>query len=301
MHPDALAARRRYWTRPDAYRFAPPGTPEAQMPGWLDPSATRVRLKEAQEEEARAEFEAELAELRASHERAKELLAEVKYELAWRRFLRKYRPDQPRVAAGNPDGGQWTKEGGGNAGKDRAVDSPGEEVTPTPSGVILSDASPDPIRPGAQYAQARVEIDPQVLTGDERIDRTTIALTKRLANVVDALGVLPVQSGRAYGRLVHETLKWSLRIYPIPGVKVEPTLGGTGRYGSDGSVRPDISLENEVGDTLAYYDFKTGGATVSSRYADKVRSAGGGSWVPVIQLSVTSGSRIKSCKHPRFD
>ena len=54
IHPAALAARRKYWTRPDAYRFAPPGTPEAKMPGWLDPSATRVRLKEAQEEEARA-------------------------------------------------------------------------------------------------------------------------------------------------------------------------------------------------------------------------------------------------------
>ena len=54
MHPAALAARRKYWTRHDAWRFAAPGTPEAKMPGWLDPSATRVRLKEAQEEEARA-------------------------------------------------------------------------------------------------------------------------------------------------------------------------------------------------------------------------------------------------------
>jgi hypothetical protein len=140
-----------------------------------------------------------------------------------------------------------------------------------------------------------------VLTGEETIDRTTVALTKRLANVVDALEVLPVQSGPAYGMLVHETLKLSLRLFPMPGVKVEPTLGGTGRYGSDGSVRPDVSLENEGGDTLAYYDYKTGGATVSSRYADKVRSAGGGSWVPVIQLSVTSGSRMKSWKHLRFD
>ena len=25
-------------------------------------------------------------------------------------FLRKYRPDQPRVPAGNPDGGQWTDD-----------------------------------------------------------------------------------------------------------------------------------------------------------------------------------------------
>ena len=83
--------------------------------------------------------------------------------------------------------------------------------------------------------------------------------------------------------------------------KLNSTLGGTGRYGSEGSVRPDISLENDAGDTLAYYDYKTGGATVSSRYADKVRSADGGSSVPVIQLSVTSGIRIKSWKHPRFD
>ena len=71
MHPAAIAARRKYWTRHDAYRFAPPGTPEAKMPGWLDPSATRVRLKEAQEEEARAqeaaaqeEFERDLLHLR---------------------------------------------------------------------------------------------------------------------------------------------------------------------------------------------------------------------------------------------
>src|SRR3954462_11987088 len=46
-------------------------TPEAKMPGWLDPSAMRVRLKEAQEEEARQhelaaqeEFERELLQLR---------------------------------------------------------------------------------------------------------------------------------------------------------------------------------------------------------------------------------------------
>jgi hypothetical protein len=64
-------------------------------------------------------------------------------------------------------------------------------------------------------------------------------------------------------------------------------------------VRPDVSLENDVGDTLAYYDYKTGGATVSSRYANKVRSAGG-YLVPVIQLSVTSGSIIKSRKASSF-
>jgi hypothetical protein len=97
IDPRYLEGRRKYWTRPDAYRFAPPGTPEAKMPGWLDPSATRVRLKEAQEEEARAQEEeakgalaAEIAELQASHERVREMLAEVKYELAWRKLCREF-------------------------------------------------------------------------------------------------------------------------------------------------------------------------------------------------------------------
>jgi hypothetical protein len=110
IHPAALAARRKYWTRPDAYRFA---APEAKMPSWLDPSATRVRRKEAQEEEARARavaeqeaFEREVLALR--HDFAK---LKLEYELD--RFQRKYSPNQPRVPAGSPDGGQWTSGGGG--------------------------------------------------------------------------------------------------------------------------------------------------------------------------------------------
>src|SRR5215213_1406247 len=53
FHPAWLEHQRKHFTRADAYRFAPPGTPAAKMPGWIDPSATRVRLKEAQEAEAR--------------------------------------------------------------------------------------------------------------------------------------------------------------------------------------------------------------------------------------------------------
>ncbi|MBS4084116.1 MAG: hypothetical protein KGZ73_11240 [Rhizobiales bacterium] len=53
----------------------------------------------------------------------------------------KYDPNQPRVPAGNPDGGQWTDGGGGygaSTGDDRRV---------------LSDANPEEWIPGAQYAQ----------------------------------------------------------------------------------------------------------------------------------------------------
>ena len=49
FHPAWLEHQRKRYLRADAYRFAAPGTPEAKPPGWLDPSMTRVRLKEAQE------------------------------------------------------------------------------------------------------------------------------------------------------------------------------------------------------------------------------------------------------------
>lgn len=51
-------------------------------------------------------------------------------------------PNQPRVPAGNPDGGQWTSGGGGGS-------AAGDDSQ------ILSDATPDnEWIPGAQYAQA---------------------------------------------------------------------------------------------------------------------------------------------------
>jgi hypothetical protein len=68
---------------------------------------------------------------------------------------RKYRPDQPRVPAGNPDGGQWTSEGEVGAGSiiaDRARDRGSSRSDLH----LLSDATPDnDWKPGAQYAAAR--------------------------------------------------------------------------------------------------------------------------------------------------
>lgn len=54
----------------------------------------------------------------------------------------KYRPDQPRVPRGSPEGGQWTDEEGGGGESQSARNDPR----------VISGASPDPIRPGAQYA-----------------------------------------------------------------------------------------------------------------------------------------------------
>src|SRR4051794_14024175 len=103
FHPAAVEHRRKLYTRADAWRLAPPGTPEARMPGWLDPSATRVRLKEAQEEEARAqaaaaqeEFEGELLELRW-------LVKRLRTDFLLLRLRQKYSQNQPRDELG-----RWT-------------------------------------------------------------------------------------------------------------------------------------------------------------------------------------------------
>src|SRR4029077_17002051 len=156
-HPIWLEGRRKYWRRPAGYRFFKPGCPEAKMPCWLDPWMTRMRAKEAAEEEARAhaaaeqeEFERELLHLRWGVKKLK-----LEHEM-WC-FEQKYSPNQPRVPAGSPEGGQWTS--GARAVGNAAV----------ADGQVLSDAGPDPIRPGAQYAQTEPRGRPIDLLEEQRL------------------------------------------------------------------------------------------------------------------------------------
>jgi hypothetical protein len=192
INPLAEEYRRRRFTRPDgdrylradAYRFAAPGTPEAKMPGWLDPSATRVRAKEAAEDEARAALAADIDALRASHERVREMLAEVKYELAWRRFQQKYNPDQPRSPKGNPDGGQWVRDAGKDSGHDSLL------------------AKPAALRRGGHHYVARQVYKGRRLSEDTRKvfeEATSGKLEDKRTNVFNS-------SHRAYNKAVNEQL-----------------------------------------------------------------------------------------------
>jgi len=107
VHPAWLEHQRKRFTRADAYRLAPPGTPEAKPPGWLDPSATRVRLKEAQEDEARARAAAEQDAFEREVLALRHDFAKLKLEYELRRLQQKYSPNQPR-----DDRGRWTDGGG---------------------------------------------------------------------------------------------------------------------------------------------------------------------------------------------
>jgi hypothetical protein len=118
MHPAAIEHQRKRWERADAYRFAAPGTPEAKMPGTLHPWAEVARQEQMAADEARARAAAEQDEFEREVLRLRHDFAKLKLEYELRRFQQKYSPDQPRVPAGNSDGGQWTSGGGSGAGHD---------------------------------------------------------------------------------------------------------------------------------------------------------------------------------------
>ncbi|MGE3150781.1 MAG: hypothetical protein AB7K04_17165, partial [Pseudorhodoplanes sp.] len=116
-HPTWIAHQRARWlrpdahlfVRPDAYRFMPPGTPrltgkDAVRYFWPD---------SASEPHAPAhdhKSDAYLAAARASLLVLKRQVAALAFELRFKRLPREkaYNPNQPRVPAGNSDGGKWT-------------------------------------------------------------------------------------------------------------------------------------------------------------------------------------------------
>ncbi|MGH6770082.1 MAG: hypothetical protein ACRECO_13790 [Xanthobacteraceae bacterium] len=72
------------------------------------------------------------------------LLAEIKLDLLRLQCWRKanFNPNQPRLPAGNPDGGQWTSEGGSGQG-DRRINDPR----------VISDTTPsNGVKPGTRFA-----------------------------------------------------------------------------------------------------------------------------------------------------
>jgi hypothetical protein len=166
------------YIRHDAYRFMPPGSPiytgrdvvkyfwpdQSSQPSNSENSASRPGVVEwtgkrgrwMPENDADMETEQRRRELastlREIHE-FKSAIAKIRYDLAFERIKRaflsgayatplpgkaNFNPAQPRVPAGNPDGGEWTSTGGGTGRNDPR---------------IISDAMPDNFfKPGAQYA-----------------------------------------------------------------------------------------------------------------------------------------------------
>ena len=282
--PEWIAHQRQRWLRPNAERWL---HPDAQR--WLTPEERKWLLPERKQAVAQPpHFEpVDLAALERAREhllRLRSELLSLRAELKFRRFFCSlkagFKPNQPRVPAGNPDGGQWTSErGSGDGGSVANFGAGGSEAT-----------SSDSLSSDVHRVASKVTIDySEALTGISNIDDTTKDLVDTLAIVV---AILPQGSGPLYGTAVHTAFANAVRGQRLAGIgyfDVETTfsLRDGARYGSEGSIRTDIVLRNEAGQIIAIYDVKTGRRGISQARAAELRAkTGTGPEVPIIELNV---------------
>ncbi|MGV3635314.1 MAG: hypothetical protein ACO1NY_13270 [Pseudorhodoplanes sp.] len=236
-----------------------------------------------------------LAALRFEH-------AMLRHAVALRRL--KYDPNQPRVPAGNADGGQWTRDSGTGplTSVSNRVDAsifrdPAESLPP---GFVLSDATFDPLIEGAQYVQAQIAIDSSnALTGISAVDSATKGLSRVLERTMVAVDFIPTWTPQVYGTAVHVAFGVQVRLQGLPGIgpdDVEQSFfgGDEVRYGRLGSIRTDVVLRNQAGEIIAIYDVKTGGALLTAARVRELRAKTGvGPSVPIIELHVVRGATVK--------
>ncbi|MBL6613334.1 MAG: hypothetical protein ISP49_00360 [Reyranella sp.] len=160
------------------------------------------------------------------------------------------------------------------------------------SSASMSDAYPEPLIPGAQYAQVIQQNN--VILGNPRIDRTTDRLLSILTETVESLGV---GSGPIFGIEAHFEFAKRVRALNIPGIREEGVeqsfdVGRIVRYGLEGSVRTDIVLRDPSGIPIAIYDLKTGNAKLTPSRVQELRDAVKRKDIPVIELRYASGNAI---------
>jgi hypothetical protein len=224
-----------------------------------------------------------------------------------------FNPNQPRVPAGNPDGGQWTSEGGGGGLNDSRVISdamppndwvPGAQYAAGPRGP--KDRLPLPHAPmpgvegvGSTYRPGQVTIVNNAQTGLSTVDETTDKLRKILEKVVNSRGE---GYGPEYGKAIHydfgDAVKDAIRSENLSGnIRVEHTYpeGDEWWYSKKGTIRTDVVLRNDGGEVTAIYDVKTGSAYLDANRVQELRTkTGAGPEIPVIEMHIQRGLSLKS-------
>jgi hypothetical protein len=233
-----------------------------------------------------------------------------------RAALKKYSPNQPRVPAGNPDGGQWTSDGGngspaesaeraGRTSETRtryaALETGTRTDTSTGMDDVAAGASPrgNTSTGSSQDQYAAITVERYDRTGDQLIDRTTDILFQtllRYADLVDRAQVLLGKAGPAlYGTLVHVGFAIDVRAQNLPGIGqdgVEQSFSAEDvvKYGANGSVRTDVIMKDASGQVIAIWDVKTGNAELTDDRRQEIREETGvPKNIPVIELHVSRG------------
>jgi hypothetical protein len=153
---------------------------------------------------------------------------------------------------------------------------------------VISDASPDPIEAREQYAQ-NIEVD-DLANLDPRVQATNFVLI-RILNVVAQ--TVPARSPRLYGLALHYVFAHAVKTAGLPRIGSEDveqsfSAGDIVNYGSDGSVRTDVTLWDETHtNILAIFDLKTGRAKLTdARIAQLRKATEAGDGIPIIELRV---------------
>jgi hypothetical protein len=227
----------------------------------------------------------------------------IKVELKLRRLSMStkdgFDPDQPR-----DDHGRWTDGDGAESAEEpntsensvTAVFADFESLPfATRLEALFGGADSGNLEPTLQPAAAKI-VYSDAKTGDERIDSTTEKLSNTLKNVMNVFEFIPYDTPRAYGTAVHSAFGAAVLAQRLDGVEVEFSYKNNlpATYGEEGSVRADVALRSVAKEVIAIYDLKTGGAVVSSSRADELRSHFSASrYIPVIELHILRGSRVK--------
>jgi Phage portal protein len=212
-------------------------------------------------------------------------------------FTKGYDPNQPRVSAGNSDGGQWTSESVNGTSSNSTIDpglapdgssNPGGQYAALDTNIRTDESDSEITRESnPRYATTLVVPEPGAVTGNPVIDGTTVKLTALLVRVMnslegDASGLTPQE----YGRLVHEEFADDVRVAVLPGIAYDDveTTFPNGPYGSPDSIRTDVVLRNDDGDIIAIYDVKTGRGLGRARVDQLRDKTGSADDTPVIEL-----------------
>jgi hypothetical protein len=200
-HPASVEYRRQRFTRPDGDRYLRHDAQRYLKPEPFDHQAfvAEYRAKKAAEA-ARSVPTTNVLD----DPEVRRLLAEIKLDLLrWQYWRKAYNPNQPRVPAGNPNGGQWTKIGD-SFGRDHALDNIGDSPGRTDDRII-SDAT-DSLVIGGRYAARNERRGPGPFL--RRIGDKLLALSEDQANRFDTANR---QADEAIGRVRHVEPTWRPR------------------------------------------------------------------------------------------
>lgn len=222
-------------------------------------------------------FATEIEEVRREFAVIERELMELKLDL----LARKYRPDQPRVPAGNPDGGQWTYDPDttGSIGRlvpvARRLLRPGTDRARRALDAALTQYAigSSGNGPGRQTVaefnarafargEARAGLDVRTMTREEvayvcpRLGEVEARAERAVAEIAaERPGLRPA----IFGTAVHTRIRDEINPLRDPDFFAERSFlkEQQARYGDRGSIRIDV-FERVRDDTICVYDLKTG-------------------------------------------